>query len=269
MRLIVGLVILVLLSGCATLPPVVSVPVEESAEVRTAFRSFSQQQCPSQIDADVTLVLDTLLSKGTMQGYLQALRPAYFRFEGVNPLGLTEIVLAADGTRFTLLVVREQKGYEGRLRAGKIQQYLSPAVAALFNYDWLGARTSPMIPAELLGKDPDGQGYWLGLAAGQAGGAERVLFDPAAAVIRRRQLLASGQDVAADITYQYSDRGFLQALPVEPASSACRLPAALEVKSPGNGLVTLTFQEYYPSGDLKPDQFTVPIPHDFERIVIK
>ncbi len=117
-------ILLAALAGCATLPKSIPVPESEADQVAAAYNNLlvGQKDCWEVIDADASVVLSNLISKGTIKGYFQAMAPKYIRFEVLNPLGLVEALLVTDGTDFDYLAAREQKAYRGGLDADKLAE---------------------------------------------------------------------------------------------------------------------------------------------------
>ena len=264
-----GFALLVCLSGCAALPGGVPVQGPAADQVRRAFNEMKarQQQCPSGIDADVKLTFNGFMSSGSINGYLLTFPPAYLRFEGINPLGLTENILTTNGHRFDYVLVRRQRVYSGWL-VGKTQKYLTPEQADFMSY-WLIGR---MPPAHLtlvdVERGPAGD-YWLelrgaGMGAAQASSAleeYKVLFSPHRGTVDRYVAVAQGGHRRLDVTYHYPG----------PESKAdqeagCPVPDLVDSKLDGHDAMSIAIRKTYPVSYLNKQQFVVKVPNEFERI---
>ena len=251
------------IAGCATLPKSVPVPRGEADFVRQEFKSMlhDQAQCPAAIDADITVTVENLLWSGTVSGYLRAMAPAYLRFEGVNPLGLTEAILAVDGESFTYLSVRDQQAYSGLLTAKELSRYAPDGLATSMSYYWLMGRIAPgSLGIGEVGLDQDGQGYWLDLYYASTGKRSKILFNSERHLVKRYLLLNDHDAIVADLAYDY-----------KPASPpiACQLPTKITISRPGNGLMSISFNKRYPTPTLDTSQFRVTPPAEYERTEVQ
>lgn len=254
---------LLLLAGCATLPQSIPVRDGEAEQVRQEFKTMldEQRQCPAAVDTDVTVTVDNLLWSGTLSGYLRAMAPSYLRIEGVNPLGLTEAILAVDGENFTYVSVRNQQAYSGPLTAAKIASF-APDMSTAMTYYWLLGR----IPTGALGiadvgLDQNGQGYWLDLHYSATDKRAMVLFDPARRLVKRHMVLGNSDAIAAELSYEYQ--------PPAAKAVACQLPERLTISKQGNGLISLSFTKRYPTPRPDTAPFRVTPPPEYERIIVQ
>ena len=264
----VGFVLLVCLSGCAALPGGIPVQGLEEDQVRGAFNEMMvrQQKCPAGIDADVTLTFNGFMSSGSIKGYLLTFPPAYLRFEGINPLGLTENILTTNGRRFDYVLVRQQRVYSGALN-GKTQKYLTPEQAAFMSY-WLIGRlpfNRLTISAVEHGRAED---YWLDMRGAGAGSAQepsegqryKVLFAPRRGIVLRYVAVGPGGRRRLDVTYHY---------PLSKPQAElhpCPVPDQVDIKLDGHDAMSIAIRVPYPVSYLQRQQFAIKIPKDFERI---
>ncbi len=283
---------LLLIAGCATLPRSVPVQGDEGDQIRQEFKAMlrDQRQCPSAVDADVTVTVDNLLWSGTLSGYLRAMAPAYLRFEGVNPLGLTEAILAVDGESFTYISVRDQQAYSGPLKAEKIARFAPDGLATSKSYYWLLGRIPPgSLGIAGVGLDQNGHGYWLDLHYTATGKRAMVLFDPSQHLVKRHLVLGDNDSIAADLSYEYPPQGGTEQSPrpttagieqnppqggteqSQPASkpAACQLPERLTITKQGNGLISLGFTKRYPTPTLDSSPFRIDPPAEYKRTVFQ
>jgi hypothetical protein len=287
---------LLVVSGCATLPK--SLPVQDSVadSTRQEFKAMlhDQAQCPAAIDADVTVTVENLLWSGTLSGYLRAMAPDHLRFEGVNPFGLTEGILAVDGQSFTYLSVRDQQAYTGPLTAKELSRYAPDGLATYMSYYWLLGRIAPgSLGVGEVGLDQNGQGYWLDLYYAATGRQAKVLFNPDQHLVKRYLLLNDHGAITADLTYEYprptaagaeqsprpipartekSPRPTAAGIEQNQSASpvvACQLPSKITISRPGNGSISLGFNKRYPTPSLDSAQFKLTPPAGYKRIEVQ
>lgn len=253
-----------IVTGCASLPRRVPLPESDAAQVRKEFKAIlnDQRQCPAAFDSDVTVTVDNLLWSGTLSGYLRAMAPAFLRFEGINPLGLTEAILAVDGENFTYLSVRDQQAYLGPLNADLLDRYAPNGLATSMSYYWLLGRIPPgPLGIGEVGRDPEGQGYWLDLRNVETGKRSMILFAPDQHLIKRHLVLNGDDAIAVDLTYDYQQ---------SDASSDCQLPVKISIQGRrGHGRLTLGFNKRYPTPPLDPIPFSVTPPSEYKRTVVQ
>lgn len=263
-----GFALLACISGCAALPGGIPVSGPEADQVRVAFNEMTdrQQQCPAGIDADVTLTFNGLMSSGSINGYLLTFTPAYLRFEGINPLGLTENILTTNGRRFDYVVVRQQKVYSGWL-AGKTQKYLTPQQAAFVSYWLIGRLPFRRWVLTEVERGP-AEDYWLALrdvgggTVQDSAGAEeyKILFSPRRGIVKRYVTATRGGQRRLDVTYRYP------APESQTGVAPCPVPDLVDIKLGGHEAMSIAISNPYPVNYLQEQQFTVKIPPEFERI---
>ncbi len=291
------------IAGCATLPKPVPVQEGEADQVRREFTTMlnSQRQCPAALDADVTVTLDNLLWSGTVSGYLRAMAPASLRFEGVNPLGLTEAILAVDGERFTYLSVRNQQVYSGPLTAAVLSRYAPDGLATSMSYYWLLGRIQPgSLGIADVGLDGNDQGYWLELQYATTGKQVMILFDPKQHLVKRHLVLSTHRSIAAELAYEYSrpkpagteqsppqggteqsprpttagieqnpPQGGTEQSQAGSQAAPCELPTRITISKPGNGIMTLAFTKRYPTPALDSTPFQITPPVEYTRTEVQ
>lgn len=250
-------------SGCAALPRTLPLPDNDAIQVRQEFKTMlnDQGRCPAAFDSDVTVTVDNLLRSGTLSGYLRAMAPAFVRFEGINPLGLTEAILAVDGENFTYLSVRDQQAYRGPLKAELLDRYAPDGLAAAMSYYWLLGRVPPgSLRIGEVGRDPDGQGYWLDLRYAETGKRSMILFALEPRLIKRHLVLNGNDAVSVDLGYEY---------PRDEAPSDCRLPAKITIQGRGKGRLNIGFTKRYPTPPLDRSPFSVTPPPDYKKTEVQ
>lgn len=262
--------LLLFLPACASLLPSPSdeIPDQEQEGVRLAFQKMRNQQgrCSPYVDADVTLTLKNYLLSGSLPGSLLAMSPSFLRFEGLNSLGLPEMILTSDGANFRYLAVRDEKGYEGKVGAEKFRQYAPKGFQPASTFSWLTGGLPPgTMTMEEVRRARDGKTYWLEVSLGKDELHRRILFDPASKVIHRHQVLAADGDLLLDVTYE----GYLEDGGVPLAASECTLPAKVSIASIGNGTMIVEFDKRYEAAVLSRANFEVDIPSDYEKVEVK
>ena len=265
-------VLMMVLGGCATFPSTVPVTGEEFSNVQLQFlEMLKQNSCAGAIDYDATITFRSMLFQGTISGYLQAEKPDQLRFEGVNPLGLTELLLAVNGSSFNYVNVREQKSYFGKLDASMLNSRVPEIVAKGFKFHWLtGEVESDGVKVQNVGADQDGKGYWLDIVTAD-NFRQKVLFDPQNKRITHILLLKQGDSIGMEILYDYPANDLN--LPSSIGTSQeeyCLMPDKLTVKYFSNSSIVLQFDKRYPVNTLSPKSiFQISAPADYNRIEIK
>lgn len=255
--------LLALTTGCATLPKSSPIQDGEAERIRGEFKAMlvDQRQCPPAIDADVMVTIDNLMWSGTLTGYLKAMAPAYLRFEGVNPLGLTEAIFAVDGKNFTYLSVRNQQAYSGPLNAELLSRYAPDGLATGMSYYWLLGRIPPgSVGITRVGLDQDGHGYWLDLQYTTTGDQAMILFDPGQHLVRRHLILNEHEAIAAELAYEYQPA---------TAKAPCLMPDKVTISSLGNGHMNLAVTKRYPTPPLDSAPVQVTPPAEYTRNVVQ
>jgi hypothetical protein len=260
------------LSGCAALPVGRLVPDHEAARVLNDFQRWriSQQQCPAGIDAEATVTFYGLLSSASINGYLFAFAPAYLRFEGVNPLGLTENIFTTNGHNYSYLLIRRQAAYTGLMNSDRVREYITPRQAASISSWLLGRLPTDSHAAAAVRRNNDGD-YWLTLAvhdtAGAAGGgAARVLFSPdrnnggisKPARLRAYVTRAGGAHGPLALVYHYPDTS-------AKTTANCAIPDLVSASLGSRRVMSLAIRDPYPLAHLAAKQFSVRIPPNFAR----
>ncbi|MBA3014522.1 MAG: hypothetical protein KKD63_00795 [Proteobacteria bacterium] len=263
-RRFVGLCCLVfIVTGCATLPKRAPLSDSDAVDVRKKFKVMlnDQRQCPASFDSDVVVTINNLVWSGTISGYLKAMAPAFIRFEGINPLGLTEAILAVDGENFTYVSVRDQQAYVGPLNADLLNRYAPEGLATAMSYYWLLGRIPPgALGIGEVGRDQEGLGYWLDLRYVEGGNRSMILYSPEQQLIKRHLVLNGNGGIAVDLSYDYQG---------SEKAADCQLPVKIIIQGRGSGSLTLGFTKRYPTPSLDPSPFSVTPPSDYKRTVVQ
>jgi len=260
--LVVSCCLAAIVAGCAALPRTLPLPDDDASQVRRQFKTMLDEQgrCPAAIDSDVTATIDNLLWTGTLSGYLRAMAPAFVRFEGVNPLGLTEAILAVDGENFTYVSVRNQHAYLGPLKAELLDRYAPDGLATAMSYYWLLGRVPPgSLGIGEVGRDPDGQGYWVDLRYSESGKHSMILYAPEQRLIKRHLVLNGHDAISVDLDYEYP----------QAATTDCQLPSRIIIQGRGNGRINLAFTKRYPTPSLDKRPFFVIPPPDYKKTEVQ
>nr|MBF0222322.1 hypothetical protein [Desulfobulbaceae bacterium] len=261
-HLVLSLSFALLLSSCATLPVGVPVSEVEQVVVKQAFTDLLDRQsgCVDQIDADISVTFESFFYAGKIDGYLQVMQPAYLRFDGLNPFGLTEIVFTTDGVGFTLLAVRDEKGYSGPVTAKKFQQYATSAFSDDF---WF--LLSGLVPTDRnflinsVRREEKGAGFWLELDYPERETRLRLLFRPQEKLVDSVAVIPKQGNDSVVFTYQYSST----------PEGYCPEPESIEVDTSSNGVMSIVFSKRYPMAKLNKENFQVAIPSNFTKVLIQ
>lgn len=182
--------VLLLLSGCVTMPRLSGISRQENDQVRRRFKEMiaEQHQCRCCLDGAAHVSLKNLLYAGAVSGYVQAMSPSYLKFVGVNPLGQPLAVFTTNGEQFRYVSILEGTVYHGDVAGATFAKYTPEGFMPSLSYYWLIGRLQPG-PVQLtrVSRDDD-QGYWVELRY-ENGRKALVLFDPEALHIRRHIVL--------------------------------------------------------------------------------
>lgn len=250
------------LASCATLPSGVPVSEMEQVSIKQDFSELLDRQkgCVDQIDADISVRFESLLYTGKIDGYLQAMPPAYLRFDGLNPFGLTEIVLTTDGVGFSLLAVREEKSYSGPVTAEKFQKYATQAFSEnfLFLLNGLVPTHEEFVISRVLGEEK-GDGYWLDLDYPERDAGIKLRFHPENELIDTIIVIPKQDNDVTVLTYQYPSL----------RKGNCPEPQSIQIDSNSSGVMTINFSKRYPLTTLKKGNFQVAIPSNYTKVVFQ
>ena len=218
----VGSIVLLLLlvSGCATLPGGDATGPAETREVVASFKAMiaEQRSCPSAVDAAARVEFKSVFRHGVINGYLQAMSPSSLKFVGINPLGQPLVVLVTDGENFHYLVVPEAKAYQGNVHGKTFAKYAPDGFQPGFSFYWLLGRLAPgVVKIMEVSRDRENQGYWLKLRSGEVNSL--VLFDDCNRVIRRHLIVDDQDEIVMNIFYD------------DYTEPPCPLPGRITVKS--------------------------------------
>lgn len=264
-RLWLGMVLLCLaglfLGGCVNKLRVADIEGEERARVTKSFERWRQEQdeCRCCIDVAVSVTLKGLLRSGTVNGYLQAMSPAFLKFDGLNPLGQPMMILVTDGDRFQYLAVDQGKGYSGNVDAETFVKYAPPGFRPHESFYWLSDRLPPGVTEiEDIGRSLQEEGYWITVSVG--GERRRVLFDPQLGAIRRHQVLdKDGKDVFEASYDEFRAAG----------GSDCLLPGRITVTtSQHRGTLVVALDDWLDDAVLSEDNFSFTSPPGFELVEV-
>lgn len=264
----VCLVSLLLLAGCALRPSVISISEQEREGVETAFLDMlaGQQHCNCCIDATAQVSFKSWMQSGSVEGYLQAMAPAYLKFVGINPLGQPLMILVTHGDQFQYVIVPEAKLYTGNVEAKAFQKYAPEGFDPDEIFYWLTGRLSPeAVIIESVAKDKDGLGYWLQVTTGREGSPRNlILFDPQERLVVRHILQNSRGEDLMDVGYS----AFKMVSPQK--GKACAVPGEITVSSSAHrGSIHISLNDWLEDSVMSPSDFNVKVPAGFERIEVK
>ena len=266
-----GLLLLLLLGGCAIRPPTLGEPVLGPArlavEQEFAAAMAQRRQRLRCLDAEMEVSWRSLLRSGMLPGYLRLMRPSRLIFFGTDPLGRPVLALMVDGDRFRLVAVADTKAYEGPVGAEAFRRYLpggvTPEVLTDSLFDWFsgGLPFAPEIVAVYREREPgeDG-GYWLELAEPRYA---RLLYLPATAdspgLVRRIQLFERRGGAPTEIVFdQY------RPVSTEDSSGILPVPHRIELLTRRHQGVDLTIRLSEILADCPPAaEFQLAIPRGF------
>ncbi len=260
------------LSGCASLPVGTPLSGAEEDAVISRFKEMiaGQGQCHCCLDADVSISFKKFVTAGAVSGYLQSKEPSRLRFEGVNPLGMTEIVAGTDGESFYLINVRQKKIYTGQASAEKIRKFVPGEFPLQTSQSWLLGHVPPgSLSISSVSRDSDTEGYWIDVSYEKWQKRGLILFDNREGVVLQNIMLDESGDVAARFTYDYDSASVSNDEGFKVVSAQCIYPRSVVIDENGNGTVRIQFKQIYSDVNFTESDFDMVHPKGFEREVIR
>jgi hypothetical protein len=252
--------ILLVLSGCSSLPSTVAVTEPESRDVTGLFKKMVAQQseCHCCIDANAVVTFKSIWDSGTISGYLQAMSPSYLKFVGVNPFGMPLAILVTDGERFHYVTIPESKGYEGDVSGATFTKYAPEGFLPEHGFYWIIGRLYPgKIQIVDVRKSEEGSGYWVEISYGP-GAKSLVLFDDQEVVLKRHIVVNDEEEKILDVSYDSYQPG------------PCPLPGEITVRSLiHNSTLTVKLNDWLPDPKFSQQDFHYEIPVGFERVSVQ
>ena len=260
---------LLVFAGCATLPRTIPVSPDEELVVRQAFLRMIQGQepCGCCLDVQVTVKVEALLQKGTIDGDLQLRQPSHLKFVGINPFGQPLLFLATDGSNFRYISVTERKSFQGNVEAKLFRKYAPPGFHPEQGFNWLTGRLAGEgLQVISVALDEESLGYWLKIQAAGTPGYGRILFDMTARQIVRHAVLNRNGGTEMEVFYDdYREPAF-------PSDTHdCRLPGRIEVRSGkhGSGSLVIFFNDWRQASGFSLKSFELPDPAGFEKVLVQ
>ena len=265
-------VLLVLLlafsTGCATLPGALNIPSYEEKQVAESLNAAlkRQQKCGSSLDANVTLSFNSFLRSGSVSGYFQVKSPSYLKFVGENPFGQPIIVFTTDGTKFSYATVLEQLVYNGDVTSRSYKKYAPTGFSPELGFYWFSGKILPtQSRVRYIGRQEDGDHYWIKLSGDQENIFSLVLFDNEKQVVRRHMLVDNKNKALLDVRYS----GYSKPLNVA-GESICMMPADIIVKSRSHrASLELHFTDWLEHSDFPDTDFELLAPSTFQKIEVQ
>jgi len=178
-------VVVLLVAGCATLPPPRTPIPPEADRLIDLLRERWQQFDDLRSLADITIRRDG--SAQRLTGVLLLRAPASLRFEALTPWGQPFLLLAGNAETVTLYEVAENRALVGPASARATERWLGFALEPDELVGLLAGHVLPLrdpYSAELL--PTDGVGPSLKLTG--AGGTQRIWADPETGVVRQVEI---------------------------------------------------------------------------------
>lgn len=251
-KLFSACVFFLLLSGCAPkLPQTVAVSGHELEIGQSGLNRFLQQPCVTAIDSDVRLQWQVYGHQETYPATLLAATPSFLRFAIVDPLGRSLMLLAADGSSFTLADNRKGIGYTGQMESDFIYKYLPYGISGKDVFYWLSGRirsNGMQILSTRKGKDDTF--FWYEVDYGD----RLIHLLGVDGDLLNRHLVLDGETILYDVQYSgYTD-----------TTAECRWPGKIVIT--GERLttdLTLEFTKTYSFSPLSEKLFQLRLPSHF------
>lgn len=259
---------LFLLNSCAGLPGSINISSREEKIVSDSFNAVlaRQQDCGSSLDANVTVTFNSFLQSGTVSGYFQAMSPSYVKFVGENLFGQPIIVFTTDGENYSYATVLEQKVYEGGVTSRTYKKYAPTGFMPDLGFYWLTGRLLPAQSKVLdVGRQKDGENYWIKLSGEQENIFSLVLFDSKKQIVRRHILVDDKGKALLDMRYSDFNKPDNR-----DGESICMLPGDIVVKSSGHrASLEIHFRDWLEHAEFPENDFELFFPSSFQKIEVK
>lgn len=261
-------VVLFLLSSCASLPGSINISSHEEKIVSDSFNAALARQrgCGSCLDANITVTFNSFLQSGTVSGYFQTKSPSSIKFVGENPFGQPIIIFTTDGKKFSYATVLEQKVYEGDVTSSAYKKYAPTGFKPDLGFYWFVGRMLPVQPMILgVGRQKEGENYWIKLSGEQENVFNLVLYDSEKQVVRRHILVDDRNKALLDVRYN----GFSK--PTNAVGeNICMLPDNIVVKSSGHrASLEVHFRDWLEHAAFPDNDFELFSPSSFQKIKVK
>ncbi len=261
-----------LLHGCALFRPppqqTVLLPALESREIISDFKEVLERQadCGCCLDAEVSVTFSasTMLwnRAGTLDGYLLAASPSFFKFIAVNPLGQPLLLIGTSGETFTSVIVPENKAYIGVVHSKTFTKYAPKGFNPEQSYGWLTGRLQPVLFEIISLRRGEEEGsYWLDIRFESEEFARSILFNPERGVITRHIVMDDKGRTQMDVRYgEFISRN----------AESCLFPGRITVSGlDHNGKVAITLHSVIPDASLQDNDFKIKIPSSFEQVIVE
>lgn len=256
------------LGGCVTLPRFVAVPEHEEKAVADSFHATvtRHQKCDCCVDANLTVTFNSLLQSGAVSGYFQGKSPSYMKFVGENPFGQPLLIFTTNGKEFSYISVFDQKVYEGDVTGATYQKYAPNGFDAEHGFYWLTGKLRPgPFKIHAIGRQKDGNNYWIKLSWEDHAISSLILYDQAEGLIRRHMLVDNNDKTLLDIQYSNYEK-----IETGETEKRCRLPGEVMVKSSDrHATLALRFRDWGGNPDFPEEDFAPFFPAGFEKIEVQ
>jgi hypothetical protein len=255
--LLLPLLVVLTLSGCATTTPWTSLlEGEQKNAVETAFMEFAvaQERCRPSWDAEVEIGWSSSVRNLSTSAYCRMLEPAYLKFIVSNPLGQPLRVIATNGTTYRDLNTVGRTIVGGGLRSWAVRHDLPLNLVKGTWLDWIGGRSSAAVAQiDDIRLDSQNRGAWLSIAGADSEVIkEHILFDWENHKIIERILLDEQNRPFATLAY-------LEWQEIDQ----CLYPVVTSIDGlPMGGQLSLSFSDIRQS-EFVPSDFNVDVPREY------
>jgi len=256
-----GLLVLLLLAGCARPPWSELVDEQRTADFSARYSALQEQNrsCSDSLDGEVRIDWRSSFDNVALAGYFRLRSPSLLQLTVFNPLGQPLLAVSADSTQYQILRVPERRFLSGSLRSFSVRYGLPEPFLSGAWFDWLTGRPRTGAIVSGVRQDNSSRGLWLALAEpdNQSLPLEHVLLDPEGRQILER--IVVDREDRRQATISYDDWQEI---------SGCRQPTVISITGLSFGTeAQLRFSEVRPA-EFKDTDFILPIPPGFTRTVM-
>lgn len=243
-----------LLAGCAgKLPPTIPLTGAQEEDASALLRRIRERRCPDFLDADVTINWQGYGQSRNVSATLQATGKGGLRVSLLDPLFRPFLILAANGTTFTLVDNRQGKGYTGFVDTTFLREYIPAGLQLSTCFSFLAARLPPTKKSLIRFSRSEAENtYWF-VFTDKNGRQQHVEIDPDSGLLLRQLLVDAGGSIILDVRYDS----------YQPLKNDCLYPAHIFAEGQDiSGSVQITLDKLY-NTPLADEIFHLQIPDHF------
>ena len=261
-RFILVLVLLLILSGCASkIPSSLPLAEREKPFILKQLQEFQDRRCAQSLDADVTMEWQMYGKTEKIPGLLQLQSPSFLRYSVVDPIGRQLLILVSDGSSFTLVDNRKAKALTGQVESNFWNKYIPGFIVPKDYISWLTGR----LPADVfevyeIRQDKESVEFvWL-LTKWKNNTRHHILFSPKDNQVIRHIVESDDNEILLDVVYSDYDSNIPH----------CTKPNLLKIEGAEiTGTLKMHFDEFFPENPISLNIFYLTLPEHFSVKIVE